>query len=418
LRNSLYNFIKRRVKTLRASRELVVVQALSSLALWLDIFLIFTVPAYLWSISPPSVALLAFCLGAPMLLLGPIVGTLIDRLDVRKTLIFGVSLRIASTAALAYSPSFEIFLVLVILKGMSNLIYFPSITIAIRTLVNREEHKSFFSYTSLLDQVSKITVPLLAGLLTMVLPTKDGFFFSATAVLLTLPFLLSLCAKIDAKPAPASSKILPLYRDLLKGFSIFKSLPFQLRVGFLYSLLTSLALGIYDPHLAAFLAHEGYPPIVFSQIVSATAAGAVCAALLVKLKLKNLEDVLLRSYGLVVFCLALIMTALLVPLDIPNKKLLYPTVWFINGFGYELLIISSNILLQQLCPSETIGRVSTSFRSAQMLCIVIGPAIGTLLITTYGRHAPFTTAALATFFTALTSLAIYHYRYKKVSRVD
>lgn len=162
---------------MRASDELVVVQALSSLALWLDIFLIFTVPVYLWSISPSSVALLAFCLGAPMLLLGPIVGTLIDRLDVRKTLLFGVLLRIASTAALAYSPSFDVFLVLVILKGMSNLIYFPSITIAVRTLVSREEHKSFFSCTSLFDQISKITVPLLAGLLTMVLPTQDGFFF-------------------------------------------------------------------------------------------------------------------------------------------------------------------------------------------------------------------------------------------------
>lgn len=210
-----------------------------------------------------------------------------------------------------------------------------------------------------------------------------------------------------------SSKILPLYRDLLRGFSIFKSLPFQLRIGFLYSLLTSLALGIYDPHLAAFLAHEGYPPIVFSQIVSATAAGAVCAALLVKLKLKNLEEILLRSYGLVFFSFALIMTALLVLFDIPNKKLLYPAVWFINGFGYELLIIASNILLQQLCPSETIGRVSTSFRSAQMLCVITGPAIGTLLITAYGRHAPFITAALATCFIALASLVIYHYCYKK-----
>lgn len=376
-------------------------------------FLIFTVPVYLWSISPPSVALLAFCLGAPMLFLGPIVGTLIDRQDIRKTLLAGVLLRTVCTAALAYSPNFYVFLILVIFKGISNLVYFPSITIAVRKLVSQEEHKSFFSYTSLFDQVSKITVPLLAGLLTIVLSPKDGFFFSAAAVFLTLPFLISLCAKIKFTPESSTSKILSLYRDLLRGLLIFKSLPLQLRIGFLYSLLTSLALGIYDPHLASFLAHEGYPPIVFSQIVSATAGGAVCAALLVKFKLNNIDEILLRSYALIFFASALIMTATIALISVPGKIVLYPAAWFINGFGYELLIISSNIILQQLCPPENIGRVSTSFRSVQILCIVTGPAIGTLLITLYGRPAPFITAAFAAFFTASISLAIYYYHYKK-----
>lgn len=400
---------------MKASDELIVVQALSSLALWLDIFLIFTVPVYLWSIAPSSVALLAFCLGAPMLFLGPIVGTLIDRQDIRKTLLWGSFLRATSTAALVYSPNFDVFLVLVILKGMSNLIYFPSMTIAVRKLVNQKEHKSFFSYTSLFDQVSKITVPLLAGLLTIVLHPKDGFFFSAAAVLITLPILISLSAKIPKRAESSGSEIstLSLYRDLLRGFSIFKSLPFQLRIGFLYSLLTSIALGIYDPHLASFLAHEGYPPIVFSQVISATAGGAVCAALLVKFKFKSINEILLRSYALIFFSSALIMTSAIVLFDIPGKSILYPATWFINGLGYELLIISSSIILQQLCPSESIGRVSTSFRSVQMLCVITGPAIGTLLITAYGRPAPFFTAAFAASFTASISLAIYYLRDRK-----
>lgn len=209
------------------------------------------------------------------------------------------------------------------------------------------------------------------------------------------------------------SKILSLYRDLLRGLSIFKSLPFQLRIGLLYSLLTSLALGVYDPHLASFLAHEGYSPIVFSQIVSATAGGAVCAAALVKYKLNNTDEILLRSYALILFSSALTLTSLIVFFDPPGKKMLYPIAWFINGFGYELLIISSNIILQQLCPAENIGRVSTSFRSIQMLCIVTGPAIGTLLINTYGRQAPFVTAAAVTFFTASISLVIYYYPHRK-----
>ncbi len=117
---------------MKVSNKLIFVQSLSSLSLWLDIFLIFTVPVYMWQVPPSSIALLAFCLGLPMLILGPVVGTIIDRQDVQKTLILGALLRVISTTALACSPNFNVFLGLVILKGVANLVYFPSITVTVR----------------------------------------------------------------------------------------------------------------------------------------------------------------------------------------------------------------------------------------------------------------------------------------------
>jgi hypothetical protein len=299
------------------------------------------------------------------------------------------------------------------LKGISNLVYFPSITVAIQQLIRPEERKSFFSSVSLLDQFSKIIAPLCAGMLTVVLLPKNVFFLSAASVLISLPLLVSLCAIIQTRPACPSTKVLSLYRDILRGFTIFKSLPFQLRIGFLYSLLTSLALGIYDPHLASYLAHEGFPPVVFSMIISATAGGAVCAALQVKFRFKTLDEILLRTYALIVFSIALTATMALVLLPIPNKQFFYPAVWFINGFGYELLIIASSIILQQLCPAENIGRVSTSFRSVQILCVITGPALGTALIIAGGRATPFVLAAFGAFLTASMSMLIYYFYYRK-----
>ncbi|WP_242200596.1 MULTISPECIES: MFS transporter, partial [unclassified Pseudomonas] len=299
------------------SSKIIYVQALSSLSLWLDIFLIFTVPVYLWHASPSSIALLAFCLGAPMLFLGPIVGTLIDRHDVRKTLVFGALLRTLSTVALALSPDLQSFLFFVLFKGVSNLFYFPSITIMVRQLIRSEERKSFFSYVSIFDQSAKIFAPLFAGLLTLVLSPKDLFFLSAAAVLLTLPPLRLICLTFQTQMNDCSTNTLSFYRDIARGLSIFNALPFQLRIGFLYSLLTSLALGIYDPHLASFLAYEGLPPVNFSVIVSATAGGAIGAALLMKLKLNNVDEILLRSHALAIFSAALILTAALVFFQVP-----------------------------------------------------------------------------------------------------
>lgn len=392
---------------MNTSSRLICVQALSSLSLWLDVFLIFTVPVYLWHASPSEIAILAFCLGAPMLFLGPIVGTLIDRHDVRKTLTFGALLRATSTVALAVSPNFEFFLLFVVLKGVSNLIYFPSIAITVRQLIVAEERKSFFSHVSLFDQSSKLFAPLVAGALTAMLSPKNVFFISAAAVFLTLPLLRSIYSVIQSQTDDSRTTILALYRDIARGFSIFNALPFQLRIGFLYSLLTSLALGIYDPHVASFLAFEGLPPVAFSVVISATAGGAIGAALLIKLKLGDIDEVRLRLYALATFSIALIMTATLVFFQIPGRSSLYPAVWFVNGFGYEMLIISSNIILQQLCPPGNIGRVSTSFRSIQILCIIAGPSLGTLLIAASGRPAPFIVAACMASFTALMSIAIY-----------
>ncbi|KAF2409413.1 Predicted arabinose efflux permease, MFS family [Pseudomonas antarctica] len=398
---------------MKISSKLIYVQALSSLSLWLDIFLIFTVPVYLWHASPTSIAFLAFCLGAPMLFLGPIVGTLIDRHDVRKTLVFGALLRTLSTVALAVSPDLQSFLFFVIVKGVSTLFYFPSITIMVRQLIRAEERKSFFSHVSVFDQFSKIFAPLLAGVSTAVLSPKGLFFLSAAAVLLTFPFLRSICLAFQPQMNDLSTKSLPLYRDITRGLSIFNALPFQLRIGFLYSLFTSLALGIYDPHLASFLAYEGLPPVNFSVIVSATAGGAICAALLVKFKLGNIDEILLRSHALVIFSAALILTVILVLFQVPGRAYLYPLVWFVNGFGYEMLIISSNIILQQLCPSDNIGRVSMSFRSIQILCVITGPSLGTVLIIAGGRPAPFVVAAGMAFLTASVSIAVYLYWNRK-----
>jgi hypothetical protein len=181
----------------------------------------------------------------------------------------------------------------------------------------------------------------------------------------------------------------------------------------LYSLLTSLALGIYDPHLASFLAYEGLPSVNFSVIVSATAAGAIGAALLVKFKFSHIDELLLRTHALVVFSAALILTATLVFFQVPGRAYIYPLAWFLNGFDYETLIISSNIILQQLCPPDTIGRVSMSFRSVQILCVIIGPSLGTLIIIAGGRPAPFIVSAGIAFLTASVSIAVYLYVCRK-----
>ncbi|MGI2030511.1 hypothetical protein, partial [Endozoicomonas acroporae] len=79
------------------------------------------------------------------------------------------------------------------------------------------------------------------------------------------------------------------------------------------------------------------------------------------------------------------------------EKLVKSTVsmiWMINGLGYELFIIGTLVNVQNLCPKNLIGRITTSTRSMQMACVVTEPSIGAFLINIFNRSIPFAVSFL------------------------
>lgn len=394
--------------------RMLAVQLLSGLSIWLDIFLTFSVPVYAWNASPSEIGFLALCLGIPSLILGPIAGILVDRSDIRKGIIIGAIARVITSASLAFAPNLYLFAALVALKSLANIIYFPCSAIMVKNLIAPHERIGYFSMASLFDQSGKILTPLLAGGLTLLIDSSYIFLVSASCVAVAIPILISLVRKVDHVENTRKINIKGIFADLASGITLFRELPFQLKLGLLYSLLTSLALSTYDPHLASFLSSLGYLPVVFSWIVSATAAGAVTAAILTKLLSRSPDALLLRAVALSIFSAALIGTVLIIKSAPSNQYVFFLAFWFANGFAYELLIISSSVILQSLCPGEVLGRISTTFRSIQLTCVIFGPSLGTLLITLHDRSTPFIFSASLSAITA--TIAIAFYRTQKADR--
>jgi MFS family permease len=385
-------------------RALLTLNTLSSLSLWIDFFLIFLVPIHLWNSTPSEIALLAFSLGSASLFLGPIVGIILDRTPIKISLILGISLRAITTLGFFLAPSFEWFLIIATLKGLANTLYFPTVAISTRQLVTADSRTKFFSYSSLLDQLTKVSTPLIAGALTFCLPTQSIFLISATLLLTSILPLNYIWPNLQPAISNPALTVTSVLKDLLDGVKIFRSLDFHLKIGFLYSLLTSLALASYDPHLASLITSLQFPAVVFSLIISATAAGAVCAAIGVKSQLIKLNELKLRTLGLILFSAGVFSACVILYFSAKIQPIYLMASWFANGFGYELLIISSNVILQNLCPAAKLGRISASFRSLQMMCIVLGPLLGSLLISTFSRTSPFILASALTLFTAATAM--------------
>jgi MFS family permease len=393
----------------RPIRRLLLIQTLAGLAQWLDIFLIFSVPSFVWKSSPAEIAMLASCFGLPSLLLGPIVGAFLDRADPRRTMMVGALARTLSSVLITFASWFPLFAVLVLLKGLANLLYWPSSSIVTNRVVPEAERVKYFSSLSAFDQITKIGTPLVAGFLTLAMNSQLSFIVSALATLICAALLPRVTATIDFVAPAQKRSVDALLKDLLFGLRSITTLPFNLLLSVALGIGMSLALAVYDPHLAAFLGSKGFDASVFSMVVSATGAGAVVGAALIRFAFKEASPIALIRSGVAAFAAAVTSAAAVVTFA---PHLLAPStliaLWFLNGLGYEVFVVGCSVNTQNLCPPALLGRMSTSVRSLQMTAVVLGPSLGAWLISTHSRATPFIAAAAMSMLLLTIAMAFGH----------
>ncbi|WP_167541925.1 MFS transporter [Herbaspirillum rhizosphaerae] len=374
----------------KSERCLLTVQTLAGLAQWIDIFLIFTVPSFVWRSSPAEIAFLASCFGLPSLFIGPLMGALLDRVNPRKMMVVGALSRTLFTVLIAFAPGLQVFAGLVVLKGLANLLYWPASAIVTNQVISEARRVKYFSSQSALDQLAKIGTPLVAGFLALMMNGQLVFLISALLTLVCVMMIPRVGGRLQPSQPMRMRSVNGLLQDLFLGFGSIKTLPRNLLVSIALSIGLSFGLAIYDPHLATFLDSKGFDAAVFSMIISATGAGAVTGAALIRFVFNEPEPVTLMRIGIAVFTFSLSGASILFNLapELPGFRVLV-FLWFFNGLGYEIFVIGSSVNTQNLCPPALLGRISTSVRSLQMSTIVLAPSIGAWLITNYSRTTPF-----------------------------
>jgi MFS family permease len=374
-------------------RRLLSIQAIASLSQWLDIFLIFSVPAFAWNATPGQIATVASVFGLPILFLGPVFGAFLDRSDPRKLMLAGAAARTLFSVLISFATSFDMFVALVLAKGMANILYGPASSIVINSLVPKERRVGFFSNMSAFDKLTKVVTPLVAGAMAGLMPMQKLFLVSGVGTLACAILIFGLRVELPTRPA-VQRTVAGLIEDLLTGIRSIPGLPRDLRIGMGFSIGVSLILALYDPHLAAYLNSLGFAASAFSVVVSSTAIGAISGAILIRATWKDASPATLIRAGAGLFMLAVFVATYLAVLapslwSMPAMA----AIWFLNGFGYELFAIGSSVNVQNLCPQHFLGRVSTSQRSLQMAAVVLGPIGGAWLIGILGRPAPFIVSA-------------------------
>lgn len=359
--------------------RLLSAQVTSGFSQWIDVFLIFSMPVFVWNATPEDIGVIALLFALPSILLSPIVGALVDSRNPYRIMVIGAILRAIFTFLIVINQNYHFFWVLVFFKGISNVMYWAPASVVTNQVVDSEKRMSYFSSLSALDQTTKVLTPLVMIPIASFFSLKDGFILS---LLLSL-FALFVVNSISYKYVDRAKEILFSYAKLFSGFKELKFIPNKLLVHITFSMLLALSLAIYDPHLPSFIKSLNMEGSTYSIIISATALGAIAGAISVKFIFKNFGPVLLSKMGFMLFALSImIVNIFLLALNsIPLSVM--ALIWFLNGCGYELFMIGYGVNFQNTCPKEILGKVSTSARSFQMLIIMLTPSVGAYFISNF-----------------------------------
>lgn len=344
----------------------------SSFALWVDFVLIFSVLTFDFSANSQQLGTAAALYGLPPLILGPIFGLWVDRVNAIYFLILSFSIRAVSSILLFWSPTLDIFLFFVLIKGFSNLGAGAAEMVVTRKTLDDEDLLRNTSLVTIFDQAVKIFSPALAGIIAIRSEQSTAFLFSSIGALAGGIFaflLVSHSSGIERYAAAHRSH---------GDFAALRALFYRnniVLVFFLCSAVQTFTLGLYDSQLGILLKELNYTPVLFGGVVSATAAGGVLAGLFFR-KIYSSRIAWCSTFSLGLFGSMIIASGCIAIYLKSMVPVLFLCFFFLAGAAYGLTSIGLNVTLQKECPVSSLGLMVAAIRSINLSLLIIAPLIG------------------------------------------
>lgn len=355
-------------------RIFLVAEAFSAVGTWATFIAIWGYAAFEFGATAGDVTLFGVALTLPGVLLGPFVGTVIDRIGPRASLGLAKAIGVVASLALLFAEDFRTLALLSMVHGVAGALTVPALQSLPPRLVGEHELARTNALVSLTDEVAIIAGPVVGAVAIGWFGFRGAFVVTAATYLVGI-LVLPIVQVRDVSGPVAVAR--PGFRDALDGLRLVARTPVLRRV----------VVAMSSVHLlygAALLAEPLYvrdvlerPPSTFAALQAVfgvfLVAGGVAVARLGER---------VASFGWVVLGVGASGVAAIVYLGTPSVVVAFVGVaaW---GVCTALLSGPSRTLLQRNAPESVHGRViatdTMSGTAAQLVGILAtGALIGTL----------------------------------------
>ncbi len=358
-------------------RKLLTAQIPADFADWLDVVAISALLAFVWQVDTYVFALLAVAMGLPYLIIGPLAGALVDRVDTRRVLIFANLGRGFATIAFFLAGDWPALLALIALRSVVDTFYSPANQSAIQALSDPATRIRANAISHGINQASKIVAPSVGGVLLIWFTPQTVFLANACASFLAVALLLRL-SKLPAAPRDADSPgLLASLKSgpaLLRDSAVLRAVLLMMAAGY-------FAMFFYDNLIAPLTRDLGFSQTHLGLLLAAVGAGGViCAAVMSRLG-NTPRPFLLITCGALIGGSTVVAVGLAEVTGFPLALATYLLAFFVLGVTTALMVVPIRTVIQNNTDSSSIGQITALSEAANTLALLTAPFIGAWLAT-------------------------------------
>jgi MFS family permease len=356
----------REVLAIPPLRRLFYGQLVSVLGDFLAIFAVIVVATFRLKANAAEIALLLVAFMAPMAIVSPLAGVLVDRWDRKRTMIVSDLIRAVLVVGLVYTDKLWHIYVIFALLSCVSAFFMPAQSVLVRSLVPAAGLMSANALLSQIFQVVQIVSPALSGWLVDHIGAELCFWFDSASFLVSAACIAGVTPPPSAAPQPAvGSKAAAVWHDLAAGMRFLLSRP-ALRFVVISMAVAMFSVRCFGALLAVYardvLSTSGS---TFGVLNSLIGVGMIAATQTVHRLGARRERKDLVIAGLLGAGVAIAFLAAIPSIAAASAGL------FGLGFGVAFVFVPAQTLLQESTPLDMLGRVSSSMMSMLAFAQVI-----------------------------------------------
>ncbi len=354
-------------------------EALSAIGSWATLVVVWGYAAYEYDAGAADLGLFGVAFGLPGVLLGPLTGTIIDRLGPKFTLAVAKVIGTAAALLMLIPDDFAALAVLCAVHGVSMSLSYPALQAMPPRLVADEHVARTNALVSLTDELAIVFGPVVAGVGIALFGFRGAFVFDALTYLLGLLVLPMVSLRPVRRTTDDGEEEPPVrFRDALEGWRLV------LRTAVLRRTV-SLTFAVHLLYGAALLAEPLYvrdtlerSEGVFAALQTVFGVFLIAGGLLSA----RLGD-RIATYGWVALGVGLSGVTAIVYLGTPlvGVAFLGVALW---GVATALISGPSRTVLQRATPERAHGRVLSADFVAANGAELTGLGIAAVLVGLFG----------------------------------